>query len=50
MGEEPFFIDSISDELENTILDEAERSFNQVVIYGSDVDGVKDRKSRRLFR
>ena len=42
MGEEPFFIDSISDELENTILDEAERSFNQVVIYGSDVDGVKD--------
>lgn len=42
MGEEPFFIDTISDELENTILDEAERSFNQVVIYGSDVDGVKD--------
>lgn len=42
MGEEPFFIDTISDELENTILDEAERSFNQVVLYGSDVNGVKD--------
>ena len=41
MGEEPFFIDTISDELENTILDEAERSFNQVVLYGSDVN-VKD--------
>lgn len=41
MGEEPFFIDNISDELENTILDEAERSFNQVIVYGSDVD-VKD--------
>lgn len=37
MGEEPFFIDTISNELENTILDEAERSFNQVVLYGSDV-------------
>lgn len=41
MGEEPFFIDTISNELENTILDEAERSFNQVILYGSDVD-VKD--------
>lgn len=38
MGEEPFFIDTISNELENTILDEAERSFNQVVLYGSDVN------------
>ncbi|MBQ4549235.1 MAG: DNA polymerase III subunit delta [Bacteroidales bacterium] len=37
MGEEPFFIDTISNELENTILDETERSFNQVVLYGSDV-------------
>lgn len=42
MGEEPFFIDTISEELENTILGEAERSFDQVVIYGSDVNGVKD--------
>ena len=38
MGEEPFFIDSISDELENGILDEAERSFNQIILYGSDVN------------
>lgn len=42
MGEEPFFIDTISDELENTILGEAERSFDQVVIYGSDVDNAKE--------
>ena len=41
MGEEPFFIDTISNELEDTILDEAERSFNQVVLYGSDAK-VKD--------
>lgn len=37
MGEEPFFIDTISDELENTVLDESERSFNQIVVYGRDV-------------
>lgn len=37
MGEEPFFIDTISNELENTILDEAQRSFNQVILYGRDV-------------
>lgn len=41
MGEEPFFIDTISDQLENSILDEAERSFNQIILYGSDVS-VKD--------
>ena len=38
MGEEPFFIDTISDELENSILDEAERSFNQIILYGNDVN------------
>lgn len=38
MGDEPFFIDTISNELENTVLDEAERSFNQIVLYGGDVN------------
>lgn len=37
MGEEPFFIDTINDELEHNILDESERAFNQIVLYGSDV-------------
>lgn len=36
-GEEPYFIDKISDYIENNLLDEAEKSFNQVVLYGRDV-------------
>ncbi len=33
-GEEPYFIDKISDYIENNVLDESEREFNQTVIYG----------------
>ncbi|MBQ5689149.1 MAG: DNA polymerase III subunit delta, partial [Bacteroidales bacterium] len=49
MGEEPFFIDTISNELENTILDEAERSFNQVVLYGGDVTAKDIMTQARAF-
>jgi len=38
MGEEPFFIDQISDEIETSVLDEAEKGFNQVVLYGRDTN------------
>lgn len=37
MGEESYYIDKISDFIEDTILDEAEKGFNQVVMYGRDV-------------
>ncbi len=37
MGEEPYYIDKISDFIEDTILDEAEKGFNQIVLYGRDV-------------
>lgn len=36
-GEEPYFIDQISDYIEANILDEAEKGFNQMVLYGRDV-------------
>lgn len=36
-GEEPFYIDKISDYIEDHLLDEAEKGFNQVVLYGRDV-------------
>ena len=36
-GEEPYFIDQISDYIENNLLDEAEKGFNQMVLYGRDV-------------
>jgi DNA polymerase-3 subunit delta len=37
MGEEPYYIDKISDFIEETVLDEAEKGFNQQVMYGRDV-------------
>lgn len=37
-GEEPYYIDLISDKIEATVLDEGEREFNQTVIYGKDTD------------
>lgn len=37
MGEEPYYIDKISDYIKDTILDESEKGFNQTVMYGRDV-------------
>ena len=37
-GDEPFFIDKISDYIEKNALSEAEKGFNQMVMYGKDVD------------
>ncbi len=37
MGEEPYYIDKISNFIENSILDESEKGFNQIVMYGRDV-------------
>ena len=36
-GEEPYFIDQLTDFLEENLLPEADRSFNQMVLYGRDV-------------
>lgn len=38
MGDEAYFIDQISNFIANNVLDEAEREFNQSVLYGKDVD------------
>lgn len=37
MGEEAYFIDAISDYIEDTVLTEEEKGFNQTVFYGRDV-------------
>jgi len=37
MGEESYYIDKISDFIEENVLDEAEKGFNQMVLYGRDV-------------
>lgn len=36
-GEEPYYIDRIADYIEKNVLTEAERGFNQMVLYGKDV-------------
>ena len=36
-GEEPYFIDQVSNYIEENLLDDAEKEFNQVVLYGRDV-------------
>ncbi|PQJ82190.1 DNA polymerase III subunit delta [Polaribacter glomeratus] len=36
MGEEPYYIDKISDYIEENILEETEKGFNQQVMYGRD--------------
>ena len=40
-GEEPFYIDKLSDLIENTVLDEAEKGFNQSILYGRDIDKIQ---------
>ncbi|MGS2726490.1 DNA polymerase III subunit delta [Psychroserpens sp. BH13MA-6] len=37
MGEEPYYIDAISDYIETHVLAEEEKGFNQMVLYGRDV-------------
>ena len=37
-GEEPYYIDKISDFIEDNILEEQEKEFNQTVMYGRDIE------------
>ncbi|PCJ84396.1 MAG: DNA polymerase III subunit delta [Flavobacteriales bacterium] len=38
IGDEPYYIDEIADYIEGNVLDEAEKGFNQCVLYGRDAD------------
>lgn len=38
MGEEPYYIDQISDYMQNNLLDESQREFDLTVVYGKDTD------------
>ncbi len=40
-GEEPYFIDKISKTIESTVLDESEKDFNQVILYGRDTNMIE---------
>ena len=37
-GEEPYYIEQIANAIEENALNESERSFNQTILYGRDVD------------
>jgi DNA polymerase III subunit delta len=49
MGEESFFIDSITEMLEEHVLEEDYRAFNQLVMYGRDVDYLTIANQARTF-
>ncbi|MBN1788941.1 MAG: DNA polymerase III subunit delta [Bacteroidales bacterium] len=49
MGEEPFFIDGITDFLAGHILSESEKAFNQLILYGRDTDIGNIISSARKF-
>ena len=49
MGEEPFFIDQITDLLVENVLAEEERDFNQSIFYGADTDAVSVINAARRF-
>lgn len=38
MGTEPYYIDKITDYIADNVLTEAEKAFNQTVLYGKDID------------
>ena len=38
MGDEPYYIDELTNLLMNTVLPEEERDFNQIIMYGRDTD------------
>ena len=38
MGEEPYYIDVLSDFIQNNVLAETEKEFDQTILYGKDVD------------
>jgi DNA polymerase-3 subunit delta len=49
MGEEPFFMDHITDLLIENVLDESERDFNQTILYGADTDVATIFNAARRF-
>lgn len=46
-GEEPYYIDLVSDYIEHHVLPESERSFNQTILYGKDTS-IKEIRQRAM--
>ena len=48
-GEEPYYIDQISDYIEDNCLNETEKGFNQTIMYGKDVSASQIVTAARRF-
>ncbi|MCA1741221.1 MAG: hypothetical protein LC630_01870 [Bacteroidales bacterium] len=48
-GKEPYYIDVITDFIEDKVLDESEKDFNQTVLYGLDVTVTQVIETCRRF-
>ncbi|WP_207425657.1 DNA polymerase III subunit delta [Pedobacter sp. SYSU D00535] len=48
-GEEPYYVDLFSNYIESNLLSEAERGFNQTVVYGRDVDVISILNAAKRF-
>jgi len=49
MGDEPYFIDILSDTIEEYALDASEKTFNQMILYGKDTDYKTVTEAARRF-
>lgn len=49
MGEEPFFMDQITELLLRHVLEDSERDFNQIILYGADTDAATVLNAARRF-
>ncbi len=49
MGEEPYYIDRITDLLLNTVLNEDEQVFNRIILYGADSEATDVLNAARRF-
>ncbi|MCD8194592.1 MAG: DNA polymerase III subunit delta, partial [Tannerellaceae bacterium] len=49
MGDEPYFMDKITELLVNSVVGESERDFNQVILYGADVNAAAIINAARRF-
>jgi DNA polymerase-3 subunit delta len=48
-GDEPYYIDKISDYIEKHVLDDGEKGFNQMVLYGKDTSMVEILENAKRF-
>jgi DNA polymerase III subunit delta len=48
-GDEPYYIDQISDYIQENVLNETEKTFNQTILYGKETDAVSVMNAAKRF-